>query len=52
MPLKLLLDLLTGNLALVNVPGTGGTPPTGGTFLFADGSGFAFADGTDINFVT
>lgn len=51
MALKFLFDLLTGNLALVDVPGDT-TPPTGGSFLYVDSTGFSFIDGTDIDFIT
>ena len=50
MPLKLLLDLLTGNLALVNVPSS--TPATEDFFLFIDGTEMFYSDNTNVDFIT
>lgn len=51
MAVKFLLDLLTGSLALVNIP-TAGPPPASGTALYADSTGISFIDGTDMDWIT
>lgn len=47
MAIQFLLDLLTGNMALVDVPGE-----SGGTFKFVDGDYIKFTDGDFTDFVS
>ena len=49
MPIRLLIDLLTGRPVLVNVPII---TVVMGTFLFADGDGITFADGDFMDFIS
>jgi hypothetical protein len=53
MAFQWLVDWLTGQMVLVDVPAiSSGPPPTGGTALYADASNIGFIDGTDMDWIT